>query len=422
MLPRDARAAWHRLATAFEMERVQVRAYGSLWLATTHGLAVRASGIRSGLVDCSRRCTPRGLSWLPVCRPRHPGGCGLMANLSFATAARSIGASGAPGGPGHSRSVLVKHVCGPAGDKRLRARRQSRDGSCGMSTALPLASSRQRSLPRLHRVQSAARQRWRCTTSWRWHRSRDWCPLSTTAVMTTWTHTPSYEASSRCGTTSCRSPRMGQAHAPFKALEACGIAAEARMLEATGGVNTHRGAVFTLGLLCAAAGAARRDGEPARPATLRAALRRHWGDALQARSHRISTLPGGIAARRHGLRSASQEAALGFPVLFDTAVPTLFRSVRRGLSPEQARVDTLFAVMAVLDDSNLAHRGGIQGLRNAQQAARDFLAKGGAAGQGGMEAAHAVHRDFVALRLSPGGAADTLAAACWMQRICGVAE
>lgn len=215
---------------------------------------------------------------------------------------------------------------------------------------------------------------------------------------------------------------LGQAHAPFKALEACGIAAEARMLEATGGVNTHRGAVFTLGLLCAAAGAARRDGEPARPAALRTALRRHWGDALQARSHRISTLPGGIAARRHGLRSASQEAALGFPVLFDTAVPTLFRSVRRGLSPEQARVDTLFAVMAVLDDSNLAHRGGIQGLRNAQQAARDFLAKGGAAGQGGMEAAHAVHRDFVALRLSPGGAADTLAAACWMQRICGVAE
>jgi len=214
---------------------------------------------------------------------------------------------------------------------------------------------------------------------------------------------------------------LGEAHAPFDALQACGIAAEARMLKATGGVNTHRGAVFTLGLLCAAAGAARRDGEPACPAALRSTLRRHWGDALQARSGRISPLPGGIAAHRHGLRSASQEAALGFPVLFETAVPALFDALRRGLGPQQARVDTLFAVMAVLDDSNLAHRGGLEGLRQAQHAARGFLAQGGAARPDGLEAAQAIHRDFVARRLSPGGAADMLAAACWMQRICGVA-
>lgn len=211
---------------------------------------------------------------------------------------------------------------------------------------------------------------------------------------------------------------LGEARASFDALEACGVAAEARMREATGGVNTHRGAIFMLGLLCAAAGAARHEGEPMQPDALRATLQGHWGAALRARSRRVSTLPGGIAARRHGLRSASQEAALGFPALFETAVPALAGALRRGLDAQRARVDTLFAVMAVLEDSNLAHRGGMAGLHHARHQARRFLAQGGAGRPGGLDAARAIHHDFVARRLSPGGAADTLAAACFLRRLC----
>jgi triphosphoribosyl-dephospho-CoA synthase len=205
----------------------------------------------------------------------------------------------------------------------------------------------------------------------------------------------------------------GGAGAAFPELERCGIVAEARMLAATRGVNTHRGAIFMLGLLCAAAGAVARECDgPIDPARLRDALRRHWGAALAARSQRASTLPGGIAARRLGLRGASEEAALAFPVLFETAVPALAKGLARGLSPRLARLDTLFHVMAVLDDSNLAHRGGMAGLRHAQDTARKFIDRGGAARAGGLADAHAIAGDFVARRLSPGGAADTLAAAC----------
>jgi triphosphoribosyl-dephospho-CoA synthase len=210
---------------------------------------------------------------------------------------------------------------------------------------------------------------------------------------------------------------LGREGAPFASLEACGIAAEQRMLAATAGINTHRGAIFSLGLLCAAAGAVDAEGGRPHPATLRAALRRQWGEALAERALRVSALPGGVAARRYGLRSASQEAALGFPVIFETAAPALERAIARGLSPQQARIDTLFAVMAVLDDSNLAHRGGLDGLRFAQDAARRFLDRGGIAASDGLQQARAVHRDFVARRLSPGGAADALAAACWLWRI-----
>ncbi|OUM01624.1 triphosphoribosyl-dephospho-CoA synthase MdcB [Variovorax sp. JS1663] len=211
----------------------------------------------------------------------------------------------------------------------------------------------------------------------------------------------------------------GARGADFAVLEQCGIAAEARMLAATGGVNTHRGAIFMLGLLCAAAGAVCRErGITLHAQHLRDALRRHWGDALAARSRRPPLLPGGIAARRHGLRSASEEAALAFPVLFETALPALTEALARGLTPSQARLDTLFHVIAVLDDSNLAHRGGLAGLRWAQRAARAFLDRGGVARPDGLREAQAIADDFVRRRLSPGGAADTLAAACWIRRVC----
>ncbi|SFN22627.1 triphosphoribosyl-dephospho-CoA synthase MdcB [Variovorax sp. OV329] len=212
----------------------------------------------------------------------------------------------------------------------------------------------------------------------------------------------------------------GFAGAGFQVLERCGIAAEARMLAATGGVNTHRGAIFMIGLLCAAAGAAMRtDGEITHPDQLRSALRNHWGAALAIRCNRQPSLPGGIAARRHGLRGASKEAAFGFPVLFDVALPALTAALACGLTPRQARLEALFQIIAVLDDSNLAHRGGIAGLRDAQRMAREYLARGGVRQADGVEQAHAIADEFVAQRLSPGGSADTLAAACWITRVCG---
>jgi triphosphoribosyl-dephospho-CoA synthase len=211
--------------------------------------------------------------------------------------------------------------------------------------------------------------------------------------------------------------QLGGALAPFAALERCGIEAEAQMLAATGGVNTHRGAVFQLGLLCAAAGAASGADAPLTAAGIRAALIEHWGDALHARAARPSTLPGGIAAHRLGLRSASAEAATGFPVVFEAALPALQAALARGLRPPLAQLDTLFHIIAVLDDSNLAHRGGAEGLAFAQRAARGFLAEGGAAQPGAIEHALRIGEAFVARRLSPGGAADMLASSCWLMRI-----
>lgn len=210
---------------------------------------------------------------------------------------------------------------------------------------------------------------------------------------------------------------LGAQRADFAALERCGMDAESRMLRATGGINTHRGAVFTLGLLCAAGGALRGSGARLEPGSVQQALQQHWGQALVARSRRAPSLPGGLAAQRHGLRGAAQEAADGFPVLFDIAYPALKLARSRGLDATAGRIDALMHTLAVLDDSNLAHRGGLAGLHFARQAARDFVAAGGMAQPGGLAQVQALHQAFVVRRLSPGGSADMLAAACWLQRV-----
>lgn len=210
--------------------------------------------------------------------------------------------------------------------------------------------------------------------------------------------------------------RLGHSGAEFATLEQCGLRAEAAMLQATGGINTHRGAIFSLGLLSAAAGAALGAVGHTRPEAVRALLVQRWGAALSHRALRASGLPGGVAARRHGLRSASEEAALGFPVLFETTYPALCDAIDQGWGLDRARLSALMHTMAVMDDCNLAHRGGLAGLAWARDAAAEFLAAGGMAQPDAHAQLQQLHQAFVARRLSPGGAADMLAAACWLHR------
>ena len=215
--------------------------------------------------------------------------------------------------------------------------------------------------------------------------------------------------------------QAGARGADLPDLQSLGLAAEARMLAATGGVNTHRGAVFGLGLLCAAAGRVASLGQAPSAALVRGALQSYWGDALAMRAlaARLSVpvSHGQKAAQAHGLRSALDEAALGFPTVFEVALPALQAVLAAGLGERAARVQALFATMAVLDDTNLVHRGGIAGLRWMQAQAQGFVAAGGVQQPDWLAQARALHLATVQRRLSPGGSADVLASACWLAAI-----
>ncbi|MBE7212261.1 MAG: triphosphoribosyl-dephospho-CoA synthase MdcB [Gluconacetobacter diazotrophicus] len=213
-----------------------------------------------------------------------------------------------------------------------------------------------------------------------------------------------------------RLAELGAANAPMDALRRTGLDAEAAMLHATGGVNTHRGAIFGLGLLCAAAG--RRGGNGNVPGhSLGAVVAATWGTAILSgpiplRSHGTAVLI------RHGVGGARAEAAAGFPTLYRTGLPALRagRAMRPG-DPAAARVHCLFTLIAMVDDTNLLHRGGTSGAAFAHEAAGSFLAAGGVFRGDWRVRAAAIHRDFVSRRLSPGGCADLLAMTIFADRL-----
>jgi triphosphoribosyl-dephospho-CoA synthase len=206
----------------------------------------------------------------------------------------------------------------------------------------------------------------------------------------------------------------GMLNLDMPALRKIGLGAERAMLNATDGVNTHRGAIFGLGLLCAAAGL-RAKGHIDADISLGQVVALRWGRDIVS-GPRLPCSHGEMAARRHGAGGARQEATRGFPSVYEVAIPAMkeARHLRSG-DDEAARVQACFALIAVLEDTNLLHRGGAEGLRFAQRIAQDFLDRGGVRQPDWLKVAAAIHRTFVGRRLSPGGSADVLAMSLFVE-------
>lgn len=211
--------------------------------------------------------------------------------------------------------------------------------------------------------------------------------------------------------------RAGARAARFDELRRLAVEAEVAMLRATSCVNTHRGAIFSVGLLAAAAGAAtarRASGHEA--VALGAIVRQRWGAAIAAH-RRDPASHGSAVTRNHGRGGAQAEAAAGFPSVYGVALPAYRGVLQAGLPPQAAAVQAFFALLAHVEDTNLIHRGGVEGLRFARCAARDFLAAGGVHAKDAQARGLAVHRALVERRLSPGGCADLLAACLFVAAV-----
>jgi triphosphoribosyl-dephospho-CoA synthase len=186
--------------------------------------------------------------------------------------------------------------------------------------------------------------------------------------------------------------------------------AEDSMLGCTGQVNTHRGAIWSLGLLVSAA-----------------AMGAASPEAIVETARQLACLPdsnapkqqsqGLQAARQHKVMGAIAEAQAGFPSVIEAGLPTLQISRQIDESETPARLNALLAIMTKLDDTHLVHGGGMTALKTAQAGATSILEAGGVATPEGWRLLQQLDRDLLTLKGSPRGSADMLSATIFLDYV-----
>ena len=177
-------------------------------------------------------------------------------------------------------------------------------------------------------------------------------------------------------------------------LQKAGIEAEKAMLRVTGGVNTHKGAIYAIGILTAACAACLAHD---RPVFAQAAAYAKAG----ARTRESSN--GAAALSLYGGRGARQEAEEGFPL---AKKATLL--LRLGIPAQEV----LLRLITECQDTNLLHRGGKDGLAFARSWAGRVLSADPARR---FALLADMDRVMIEKNLSPGGCADLIAAAFFLR-------
>ena len=193
--------------------------------------------------------------------------------------------------------------------------------------------------------------------------------------------------------------RLGQDDAGMAPLKDAGLSAERAMFAATNGVNTHKGMIYSMGLLLYGMGKALCFGGDA--VDHAAALAKTDAEERLLNALAKTCTNGAKVYRDHGARGAVGEAADGF---FHARYCADRLKAHEG--SENPGALALVDVMVVLEDVNLLHRGDEDGLRFARENALRIAML---PENERINALRALDREMIERNLSPGGAADMLA-------------
>ncbi|URL01575.1 triphosphoribosyl-dephospho-CoA synthase CitG [Avibacterium sp. 20-126] len=192
-------------------------------------------------------------------------------------------------------------------------------------------------------------------------------------------------------------------------LRKLGLEAEQAMFKATQGVNTHKGGIFAFGLTCAAIG---------RCWTLEQAMNSiqicttvsDFCCGISQELNESNVLTAGIRIFQHyGIKGARGEAELGFPLVRDCSLPYLKEQLNQHIPLNQALLKTLLMLFVNNQDSNVIHRGGIEGLAWFQGRAKQTLSYVSMYPERLMSELTSFNQECIEKNISAGGCADLLA-------------
>lgn len=187
--------------------------------------------------------------------------------------------------------------------------------------------------------------------------------------------------------------RLGLQGASPAALQQAGVRAEQAMFAATGGVNTHKGAIYSGALLLHAAGRLLSGEEE--------------GDLCELAAQTAAAIPAPTGTHGAAVRACCggirTEAVSGYPT-----AQAVLRQLR-----QSGPLDALLLSMSRLDDSTLWHRGGAEGAQLVRSRAADILAAPASEREARTRRLDA---ELIERNLSPGGSADLLAMAFFLEK------
>lgn len=205
-----------------------------------------------------------------------------------------------------------------------------------------------------------------------------------------------------------------------------GIEAERAMFEATNGVNTYKGALFSMGLAVVAAAGKAWQGSSITPQTLSAAISKLAFAFPDTKGTHGSKAKQTAASETATFKGALDNAREGYPMLFNDWLPFYANLCKNG-EPHALHL-TLLRIMCDLDDTNIVYRTSLAMMKQVKEESRDVLSRWSEATHGTPQADGGtnldtilgdMNRSFVQRNISPGGSADMLSLVVFINGVLG---
>jgi len=211
----------------------------------------------------------------------------------------------------------------------------------------------------------------------------------------------------------------GKADALLPEFRRIGLDMERKMFKATGGINTQKGLIFLEGLVCVSAGSLIRKEQKLTPENICQRIKeitkgivdrelKTFLNHLTYRNRKLTT--GERLFLKYGITGVRGEVEEGLPTVRESGLPALQTALKQGLSLNDALVQALISIIAVLEDTNVIARSSPEILsRIVHPMANKAVQLGGMSTTAGRKEIIAMDRYFIKNNINPGGSADLLA-------------